>query len=281
MRTHTWIASAVTGSVLLTGPLTTFAATAKAEPAADTITEEDILEVLDEAPAAQSIDGRGGGGYGILPAPYGGGVQVDASVTKEVTPDFVSINAYCSSGKKQSRETARATLEQIYQEIRTAVGTDGRVRKSGAVPVYPVYGPTGEDTGSYTADMNVLVRLTNVKAAQRISDFIDSKGCSVNWDVRLVDAQAFELSVLDDLSARLNKRKTVFEKLLGKKLNTVIGATLNTWVDGYGTYDPEANKVEATTTLSVSFDLGARTRLPASSSSTRRTPATTNAAPRG
>lgn len=280
MRTHKWIASIVTGSVLLTGPLTTFAATANAEPAEDTVTEEEILDILEQPAANQSmsIDGRGGGGYGIMAPMYGGGVQVDASVTKEVTPDFVALNAYCSSGRQPSREAARDTLDQIYQDIRQAVGTDGRVRKMGTVPVYPFYDQTGQDTSSFTADLNLLIRLNNVGAAQRISDYIESKACGVNWDVRLLDTQEFELSVLDELSDRLDKRKMIFEKLLDKKLSTVIGATLNTWVDGYGTYDPETNRVDGTTTLSISFDLGNETSLPATRSSTRRS---ANVVPKG
>lgn len=273
MRTHSWIASIVTGSVMLAGPATSLAASADIE--LSDVSEEELIEMLEQPAMPQSaLDGRGGGGYGIMAPYYGGGVQVDASVTKEVTPDFVAINAYCSSGRVDSREEARDILDQIYQDIRAAVGSDGRVRKMGSMPVYPVYGQNGEETGSFTADMSLLIRIVDVSAAQRISDAVEDKTCSVNWDVRLLDTQSFEMSVLDELSERLSKRKTVFETLLGKKLNTVIGATLSTWVDGYGTYDPETNKVDGTTTLSISFDLGANTKLPANS--TRRT-----TAPRG
>lgn len=276
MRTYTWIASIVTGSVLLTGPITTFAATGMVEPAtdADAVSEEEILRILEE-PAPQSLDGRGGG-YGILPSAYGGGVQIDASVTDQVTPDYVALNAYCSSGRVASREAARDALDALYENIRNAVGNDGRVRRSGGIPVYPVYGPRGEETDGFTADMNILIRIVNVSAAQRISDAVEDNGCGVNWDVRLVDTHASELSLIDELTDRMNNRKEIFERILSRELDKVIAATMYTWVDGYGTYDPEANTVDGTTTLSVSYSLEDETPAPA-----RRSTGSSRLAPRG
>jgi hypothetical protein len=279
------------GAVILTGPATSFAAaatkmaapatTAKVSaPAATTtspesdVTSEDILNVLEEmpAPAPAMMDGRGGANMSIMYPPYGGGgVQVDASITKEITPDFIALNAYCDSGRGGTREEAKKELNDIYNAIKTAVGKDGRVRKQGSISIYPYYGPTGEESGKYSANLSVMIRILNTQATQRISDAVENLGCSVNWDVRLVDTQSFEMDVLEDLSKRLNKRKAVFEKLLGKKLTTVVSASLYTWVDGYASYDPETNKADATTTLSVSFGLTTNTRIPATApAATRR-----------
>jgi hypothetical protein len=272
------ITSFVAGTVFLAGPATTFAAGAKTEakavtnvkaaPASD-VTEEELLNVIENSASSPMMDGRVGG----MIAPYfGNGVVVDASVTKEVTPDFIALNVYCDSGKMASRETAKDAMNQIYNDIKAAVGADGRVRRQGSVTVYPYYGETGTDSGSFTANLSMMIRILKPAATQRISDIVEEKGCSPNWDVRLVDSQTYEMDVLDDLTSRLNKRKQVFEKLLGKKLTTVSSVSLSTWVDGYSSYDPETNKAEATTTLSVSFDLGARTTIPTTRSSTRATP---------
>jgi hypothetical protein len=78
----------------------------------------------------------------------------------------------------------------------------------------------------------------------------------VSWDVRLTDTQSHEAGIIDELVSRLNKRKGAFEKLLGVKLKKVMGTYISTWVDAYSTYDPDTNTVEATTTLSVTFDTG-------------------------
>lgn len=261
--------SLVTGTMLLT-PVSVFAGgTPAATEPTSTTEQEAIIDAIDAVPA---VDGRGGGSeanYSIMPPYYGGGVMVDASITKEVTPDFVALNAYCDLGKQATRESAKAEADKIFTNLKNAVGTDGRVRRMGTVSVYPYYGVNGEDTGSFSANISLFIRIVKPTAAQRISDAVEKEGCSVGWDVRLQDTQSFEMSVLDELATRLNKRKAVFEKLLGKKLNKVVSASLNTWADGYSTYDPETNKVDATTTLSISFDVSGRTTiLP----STRATP---------
>jgi hypothetical protein len=254
------LASFITGSMLLS-PAAAFAASA----ATTDITEEDVMNAI--VPQDAMMD-RGGGGYGIAPY-YGGGVVVDASVTKEVTPDFVSLNAYCDVGRKNDRDTAKATADQIYNDIKNGVGKDGRVRRSGPVSVYPYYDGTGTDSGMYTANVSIMIRILNMSAAQRISDLVESKDCGLSWDVRLTDPQSFEMDVIDELTSRVNKRKAVFEKLLGKKLTNVLSASLYTWADGYSTYDPETNKVDATTTLNITFDLGSRATLPKTTRSTR------------
>lgn len=265
-----FLSSVVTGAMLLS-PVSAFAGgttPAVAEPAVTTAEEEAIIEAIDAIPA---VDGRGGGGanYSIMPPYYGGGIMVDASITKEVTPDFVALNAYCDLGKQPTRETAKAEADNIFNSLKNAVGTDGRVRRMGTVSIYPYYGVNGEDTGSYSANISIFIRILKPAAAGRITDAVEKEGCSIGWDVRLQDPQSFEMSVLDELAKRLNKRKAVFEKLLGKKLNRVVSASLNTWADGYSSYDPETNKVDATTTLSISFDVSGRsTILP----NTRATP---------
>jgi len=254
-----FLISVITGSMLLSGPASAFAASVKAEPAASDITEEDVINAIDAAPA---VDGRGGMMNSIaMPYYGGGGVTVDVSVTKEVKPDFVALNAYCDLGKQPSRETVKIEADKIFNNIKNAVGTDGRVRRTGAVSVYPFYGSTGEDTGAFNANISIFIRIVKPSAAGRITDAVEKEGCTIGWDVRLLNPQSFEMSVLDELAANANKRKTVFEKLLNKKLTRIIGASLNTWADGYSTYDPETNTVDATTTLSINFDLGGRANL--------------------
>ncbi len=258
------LASIISGSMMLS-PAAAFAATATAEAAATIeITEEDVMNAI--IPQDAMMD-RGGGGYGISMPYYGGGVVVDASITKEVTPDFVALNAYCDIGRTADRDEAKRIADQIFTDIKNGVGKDGRVRRSGPVSVYPYYDGTGKDTGLFMANVSIMIRILNMNAAQRISDLVENEGCSLNWDVRLLDPQSFEMDILDELTSRVNKRKAVFEKLLGKKLTRVISASLYTWADGYSTYDPETNKVDATTTLNLTFDIGSRTSLPKSTRS--------------
>jgi uncharacterized protein YggE len=251
MDTTKLFASIAAGAIMLS-PVATFAADA----AVSDISEEDILEVIDTMPANE---GRGGGAMSIMPPYYGGGIAVDASITKEVKPDFVALNAYCDIGMQSSREAAKMAADKMFTSVKNAVGADGRVRRTGGVSVYPYYDPMGKESSSFTANLSLFIRITKATAAERAMDAVEQAGCSGSWDVRLTDPQSFEMDVLDDLVKRLNKRKAVFEKLLGKKLNRVVSASLNTWADGYSSYDPETNTVDATTTLSISFDAAGRT----------------------
>jgi len=249
MRTYSALAAAVTLTMGL-APLSAFAATATA----DVVSEQEVLQVLDEKSVTTD---RGGAMY--YPSPYGGGISVDASVTKEVTPDFVAVNGYCEVTGLDSREDVRAELTKIYNDIKADVGTDGRVRRTGSPSVFPYYDSyTGTPTSKMSGSVSVFIRVVRTDTAQKIADILDEHGCSPNWDVRLVNTEDYEMGVLDDLIAKVNKRKLVFEKLLSKKLTNVTGASLSTWVDGWSSYDPETNKADATTTLSIMFDVGTK-----------------------
>lgn len=259
----------VATAVTLGSPLSALAATdMMTDSSLDIISSDELLDIISPAvPAA--IDGKGGGmmDSSIYYPGNPAGVQVSASVTSSVKPDFVAINAYCESGKMASRQAVRDSLQQIYTDIKRFVGTDGRVRKSGSVSAYPYYDATGMTTDSFNGTLSVFIRITNKSKVEAISDYVEEKGCSVSWDVRLVNTQSHELSILDELAKQLNARKAVFEKLLGKRLTTITSANLSTWVDGYGTYDPTEDTVDATSTLSVSFDLGGRATITPTTSS--------------
>jgi hypothetical protein len=219
----------------------------------DTVSESEILDAL----PSEDMKMMGGGGYGggIMPPMPGMGITVDATITKEVTPDFVALTGYCESPVQGTRAEVQTALTKLYNDIKTAVGTNGKVRKNGGISIYPWYNPTnGMQSDKMTGTLNIMVRLSTTSVGEKVASTIEDKGCSVSWDVRLQDAYDHELSVLDQLIARLNKRKKIYEKLLRKKLNTIQSAYFSTWADGYSTYDPETNTVEATTTLSVTFE---------------------------
>lgn len=228
-------------------PMSSFAATAVTD-----VSEEDVLNVLEDE--AMLMDRGGGGMY--YPGPYGGGITVDASVTKEVTPDFIAVNGYCEVTNMDTREEVRTELTRLYNAIKEQVGTDGRVRRSGTPGIYPYYDPSGALSSKLSGNLSLFIRVARPAASQKISDILEENGCSASWDVRLVDTEDHEYAQLDNLLARVNKRKAIYEKLLGKKLTNVAGVSLSTWVDGWSTYDPETNKADATTTLSITFDIG-------------------------
>lgn len=262
MRTFASIA-AVASIAMGLSPLSAFAATATTD-----VSEDDVLNIMEEQ--SVMIDERSSMYY---PGPYGGGISVDATVVEEVTPDFVAANGYCEVSNMDSRDAVRTELAKIFADIKADVGSDGRVRRSGTPSVYPYYDTRdGMPTDKMSGSINVFIRVLSVDAAQRISDILDEHSCSPSWDVRLVDTEDHETDLLDQLISKVNKRKAVYEKLLGKKLTDVSGVSLSTWVDGWSSYDPETNKADATTTLSIMFDIGSGARVVPMMESSRATP---------
>lgn len=211
----------------------------------------EVQDALDGFSAPMSVDGKMGSTF--YPAP-GGGISVDATVTRSATADFVAVNGYCDVGPFMTRDEVKAAQNAIVANIKLAVGSDGRVRKNGSPGVFPYYDPvTGRNSEKFSGNVSVLVRVVKIAASQRIADAVESAGCSMNWDVRLVETDQHVSSILDDLVRGINTRKTIFEKLLKRPLTQIVSASISTWADGYSTYDPETNTVDVTTTLSVVF----------------------------
>ena len=242
-----------------------FAATATTAASTDLKTEvlENITISTMPAMSEGMMTGGGGGTMMAMPAgdasmsrsmiyqPYQGGVTVDVSMTKEVTPDIVILNAWCQIDCT-NREVIRASMTQLYRDAVSKVGKDGRVRRSSS-SVNPMYDMTGKPGTNFNGSMNLTIRFSKMSASQTISDWLEDKNCSVSWDVRLLDPQGYEMKTIDELIAKLATRKQLFEKLLGKKLVDVQSAYLSTYLDGYSSYDSESNTADALTTLSVTF----------------------------
>jgi predicted secreted protein len=194
------------------------------------------------------------------PMGYGSGVSVDVSVSKEVTPDSLSLSAYCDAGVTGSRAEVKAALKQMVEMVKQGVGTDGKVRRSGGYSIYPSYDPmTGQNnTSKYTGNVSLTIEVLNVSASERLLDLVEEQGCSVSWNAMLKDTQSLEREVLEDLMAKLEKRKEVYEKVLKADLDKVVGASLYTYVDGWSTFDADTNTAMATVTLTVTFEPSAK-----------------------
>ncbi len=200
-------------------------------------------------------DGKGGGmdaSY-MMPPYYGNGISIDVSTTKTVTPDKISLTASCDAGMTSARNNIRDTLKKMYAAIKKAIGSDGKVRRSGGYSIYPSYDQFGRATDQYMGNLNIWVDVVNFSASDHIAEILEDAGCSVSWNVSLQDMQEVEYSVLDNLLVRLNKRRDVFEKLLKTQLTKVVGASLTSWIDSWSSYDPDTNTATATITLTVGF----------------------------
>lgn len=253
------LVSSLTLGVLTLSAVPAFAAS---EAAVSTDLKTEVLENITISTPTSPATGLGGGGGGVMmdagmsrsmiyPPYQQGGVTVDVSLTKEVTPDIIILNAWCQEDGT-SRQVVRAALNQLYKDTVAKVGKEGRVRRSG-LNVNPTYDMSGKMGTNVTGSLNLIIRFTKTTMSQSISDWLEDRNCSNSWDVRLMDPQGYEMKTIDELITKLAARKALFEKLLGKKLTEVQSAYLSTYLDGYSSYDPMSNTADATTTLSVTF----------------------------
>ncbi len=189
----------------------------------------------------------------MMPVPPNpaGSVTIDVSVMREVAPDYVTMTAYCDTGPLKDRNEVKATIGQITQVLRTAAGSDARVRRGGGLTISPYY-ENGAMTSKFSGNVQFTVRFSNIAASARVASAAEDQNCGVNWDARMQDTQAYELSLIDELRSKLDKRKVVFEKLLGEKLKNMSSVNIMTSMDGWN-YDPETQKADATTTLTVTY----------------------------
>lgn len=201
-----------------------------------------------------SLAGPAGSSMAPLPGSPGGSVTIDVSVMREVAPDYVTMTAYCETGPLTSRAEVKSAIASITQALRAAAGTDAKVRRGGGLNVMP-YFENGAATGKFAGNVQFIVRFSNIAASARLAAAAEDQSCGVNWDARMQDTQAYELSLIDELKSKLEKRKIVFEKLLGERLGDMTSVSMYTSMDGWN-YDPETQKADATTTLSVTYGAG-------------------------
>ena len=191
-------------------------------------------------------------------------VEVSASVVSSVKPGELSIDAYCTLNKNTDKRAATRQARSAMQQLRTAIGVDGSVRRTGAVYFYEEYEydfDTGDEIIQYTADFSVIVEVHNRSRAQAIYEILEGQGCAPTWAPQLSDDHLNNDAIYNQLVDRLNVRKAFFERLLATKLEYVVDVSLETYMgtdqyyDDSSSYDPESDTVKATTILHLLFEL--------------------------
>ncbi len=196
--------------------------------------------------------------------PGEGNVTIDASVLHDVTPDIVILTASCEVTVPADRKTLRGRFLKHFENIRAAVGSDGKVRRSGAPSYYSIYmDPTLPQTApQYTGNMSLRVTDIATGSFTKVAEKLEDEGCTLTWDVRITYSGKYAREQKVELLKQIEDKKMFFEDLIGSPLTAVTYSSLSTSLDyggGYGgssAYDPVTNTVPAITTLSVTFDIG-------------------------
>ena len=194
---------------------------------------------------------------------------IDATVTHTATPDSVHMSVDCQIMEPISREAIRAEQKEYMNELSIAAGEGAKIRRGGAPTLYaytdydPETGrPVKVEPATYSGNFGYSVILANTANAEALAAAVEEMGCTYTWDPRLVYTGKYARENRAELVKQINEKKEFYEEVLGIKLTQVSNVSISTYVDfggGYygssSPYDPEANSVSATTTMSITFDL--------------------------
>ncbi len=198
-----------------------------------------------------------------------GSITVTANVYKDMKPDILNLSISCDySQQAVPRKDLLQKFQQTFTDLKTIVGTDGDVRKTGRT-VYAGYidpSAPGIDQ-TFTGNASFLVRNFKGDNATAVQDAIETKlpGCTPSWDARVLYVEKAATEDYGELMEQVMSQKAFYEKMINKKLTRMTNASLSGYADstyygggGYGSnsspYDPETNTLTMNISLSVSFE---------------------------
>ncbi len=194
---------------------------------------------------------------------------IDATVTHTATPDLVNMSVDCQITEPMSREAVRAEVKEYMGDLQDSAGDSARVRRNSAPSLYqftnydPETGLPEPATDLYSGSFGYSIALMNTARAEELASTVEEIGCTYSWDPRLIYTGKYVRQNRAELMEQIDEKKEFYEEILGIELNQVSSISFSTYIDStygayYGSatsYDPESNTVNATTTLSITFDL--------------------------
>ncbi|MBM3231321.1 hypothetical protein FJZ28_03255 [Candidatus Peregrinibacteria bacterium] len=190
-------------------------------------------------------------------------ITLDANVLVGATPDMINASLSCSFNEPLSRAAMRTAIMAKQRDLQTIIGTAGTVRKIGTASIYDHYNTLGEIDGMFTGSVNYVIHNVKPEATASLDQKLDDSGCSTTWDARVFRFGHLIREHKTELMEQIEEKKSVFEDMLGLKLEKVTGMNVYGVIDTgsnysyYGNpYDPLSNTVLFLLTLSITYDFG-------------------------
>lgn len=188
--------------------------------------------------------------------PFYGNINIDVSVNSALKPSAIVMNPDYNV-TADSREDALKKINAAYDELKSKVEKYATVSKTSS-SVYPGYNylPDGKSEETFNGYLNASVRLTDLSAYETVKDLIMTAGFNVGWTDAQVDEEDkidLEYALVKQLKSQINKRKSVYEEILGYHLTRATSLYINTWPDG-SQYDPSTGMVKVTVNASIGYE---------------------------
>lgn len=184
-------------------------------------------------------------------------VSFNVSVKTTAKASYVAVTGDFSLDRMTDQKGGIQKLKEKFAEVKQNLSPYGKVTRN-SQSIY-TYMDTDYQTGKfvtyYNGYLGVRVDLTDASKVDEVQEAMLDLGFSNNW----IEAQLseddrinLELEVADQLKALIEKKKKVYQRILGVTLKKSTGLYINSWIDGY-LLDPETGTAPVTVSADVTF----------------------------
>lgn len=180
--------------------------------------------------------------------PYYGnqGVSVNVEVREKYVPTGkMSVNGSFSVYGLKTAEAAQQALEKKFTEAKSALAQYGKMRKN--------YLSTYQDGGydqvksSFSGSLEVILDMKSGQNYGVVKDKFSDLGASNSYVNSVIDPE--EAILIEEKNAKklkslIEKKRGVYETILGYKLGKITSLNISTWLDTYN-FDEETGEFEA------------------------------------
>lgn len=227
----------------------------KATTEENTVIEEDTaieeITTVDET----IVDGYGEGGGGMY---YGGynGFYFSISTKSYANPETIVLygDYYPSSYNDKSLNTRKAMLahlNSVYSTLNEELNVFGTLTQTG-INVYNSY--MSETESSFDGYLSVRLDLTDLKSLPTVKSIFSE--LSVNYWLDAIVAEEDKINaealVAEKLKTLIDKKKSVYEIILGYTLTKIISLNVYSWPDA-SFYNSETGLVPLTVYADVTY----------------------------
>lgn len=200
----------------------------------------------------------GGPGMGMMTTDtsFYSNVSFNVSVKSMAKASYVAVTGDYSLDRLTDQKDGLKKLKEKFAEAKQQLSPYGKVTRN-SQSIY-AYTETDYQTGKlityYNGYIGVRVDLTDATNVEEVQEIMLDLGFNTWIDAQLSEEDRIdlELEVADQLKSLIEKKKKVYQKILGITLKKSTGLYISSWIDGY-LLDPETGMAPVTVSADITF----------------------------
>ncbi len=195
--------------------------------------------------------------YESMYYPGMGGFTLNVSLKAEAEADDVILYAdyYYSGTEFATREEVIEHLTAMAEEVKERLAGSADVVQNG-LNVYS-YSYYEEEAAQYEGYLNLMVDMQDLNDLAEVKEVLSARGFNYWMDVVVSEEAKIdaEFAIAAELKALIDKKRTVYETILGYALTNITGLSVYSWPDSM-LYNPETGMVPLSVYADVTYDKG-------------------------